>query len=197
MALAGVACGVILLLAFRRFMDRRAAREWKRKRRAYVLGLYLFGDDPLNSLRSFGQIARANAMLLLHALPALAVAAPLIAAAIFGLDRYEASARLKPSGAAVVTTHWTGACEPRLDLPAGMRMDSPAVHIPAVRDVSWRVRIDGKWSGAARAGCGGKWVGTRLESATPEEPWVLWFGLIAWATSWLLSVSGHLFRLLA
>ena len=84
--LAGVLSGAILFLAFRRFMDRAAVREWKRKRRAYVLGLYLFGDDPLISVRSFGQIARANALLLLHALPALVFALPLVGAVAVWLD---------------------------------------------------------------------------------------------------------------
>lgn len=187
--LAGILCGAVLFLAFRRSADRTAIGQWKRKRRAYVMGLYLFGDDPVVSLRGLAQIARANAMLLLHALPALAWAAPVVAGAAFALDRYEARSEL--TNPAVVTAHWTASCEPRLetDLP----ITSPPVHIATLHEVSWRVAAH-PGASPPRAGCNGKWVSTRMESAAPSELWILWFGLVAWATSWLLSVAGRLFR---
>jgi hypothetical protein len=190
-ALAGVASGVILFLAFRRFMDGAAVRQWKRKRRAYVMSLYLFGDDPLISLRSFGQIARANALLLLHALPALVVAAPLVGAVAVWLDR-----SIAPSPT-VVTAHWTGACEPQLETPAWLRVDSLPVHVPALHEVSWRVRAVSKGNGSPRAGCGGKWVNAEMKSGEPSESWIGWFGLIAWATAWLLGVGERSLRLFA
>jgi hypothetical protein len=190
-ALAGVLSGVILFLAFRRFMDSVAVRAWKRRRRAYVLSLYLFGDDPLISLRSFGQIARANAWLLLHALPALVIAAPLVGAVAIWLDRSMAPAP------AVVTAHWTGACEPHIEAPAWLRIDSPPVHVPALHEISWRVRAASKGSGSARAGCGGDWVNAEMRSEEPAEPWIGWFGFIAWATAWLLGAGERLLRLFA
>ncbi len=189
--LAGVLSGVILFLAFRRFMDDAAVRTWKRKRRAYVLSLYLFGDDPVILLRGFGRIARANAWLLLHALPALVIAAPLVGAAAIWLDRSLAPAP------AVVTAHWTSACEPRLETPAWLRVDSPPVHVPALHEVSWRVRAASKGSGSARAGCEGKWVNAEMKSEEPSEPWAGWFGLTAWATAWLLGVGERLLRFVA
>jgi hypothetical protein len=189
--LAGVTCGVILFLAFRRFMDGAGVREWKRKRRAYVLGLYLFGDDPLISLRSFCQIARSNALLLLHALPALVIAAPLVGAVAIWLDRSMAP---PPT---VVTAHWTGACEPQLETTAWLRVDSPPVHAVALREVSWRVRAASKGRGGARAGCGGEWVNAEMKSEEPSEPWVGSFGLVAWATAWLLGAGERLLRFFA
>ena len=181
--LAGVLCGAILYLAFRRFADRAAVREWKRKRRAYVLGLYLFGDDPVISLRGLGRIARANSMLLLHALPAFVIAAPILTAAAFELSHLESQSHLR--NPAVVTAHWTGTCEPRLETQ--LPVTSPPVHVAALGEVSWRVMVQ---TGASppRAGCDGQWVSTDIESAAPAEPWVLWFGLTTWATSWLLSL---------
>lgn len=189
--LAGVLSGAILFLAFRRFMDRAAVREWKRKRRAYVLGLYLFGDDPLISVRSFGQIARANALLLLHALPALVFALPLVGAVAVWLDHSMAP---PPT---VVTAHWTGACEPQLETPTWLRVDSPPVHVLALYEVSWRVHAASKGSGSVRAGCGGEWVNAEMKSEEPSKPWVGWFGLIAWATAWLLGAGERLLRFLA
>jgi hypothetical protein len=188
---AGVLSGVILFLAFRRFMDRAAVRELKRKRRAYVMSLYLFGDDPLILLRSFGRIARSNALLFLHALPALVIAAPLVGVAAVWLDHSMAAPP------AVVTAHWIGACEPRLETPAWLRVDSPPVHVPELHEVSWRVRAESKGSGSARAGCGGKWTPTQMKSEEPSNPWMGWFGLITWATAWLLGVADRLLRLFA
>ena len=197
-ALAGVACGAVLFLIFRRFTNRSAVRGWKRKRRAHVLGLYLFGDDPLNSLRSFGQIARANAMLLVHALPALAIAAPVIAASVFALDRYETGARLETGGPIVVTARWTGNCEPSLQ---GNWTTSPPVHVTALHEISWRIRgarpsglPPGFRPASPRAGCNQTFVNTRLDSAAPPQPWLLWFSLIAWATSWLLGLFAQLLQ---
>lgn len=194
-ALAGVLSGIILFLAFRRFMDNAEVRVWKRRRRAHVLGLYLFGDDPLISLRGFGDIARANAWLLLHALPALVIAAPLVGAATILLDR-----SMTPAPA-VVTAHWTGACEPHIEVPAWLRIDSPPVHVPALHEISWRVHAASKGSGAfsrgPRAGCGGEWVNAEMKSEEPSEPWMGWFGLIAWVTAWVLGVGERLLRFFA
>lgn len=194
-ALAGVLSGAILFLAFRRFMDSAAVRAWKRKRLAYVLSLYLFGDDPLISVRSFGKIAHANAWLLLHALPALVIAAPLVGAVAFWLDRSMAP---EP---AVVTAHWTGACEPHVEAPPWLRIDSPPVHAPALQEMSWRVHAVSKGSGAfrrtPRAGCGGEWVNAEIKSQEPSEPWMGWFGLIAWTTAWLLGAGERLLRFFA
>ena len=194
-ALAGLASGAVLYLAFRGFMDRAKLREWKRKRRAHVLSLYLFGDDPLISLRGLGQIARANAMLLVYALPALAIAAPLLGGITITLDRWMDRPSLAVGATAVVTAHWTGACEPQLETPAWLRVDSPPVHAPALHEVSWRVRAVGQGGGSARVGCEGKWRNARLISEQPSRAWVMWFGLIAWVTAWLLSVGERLFRL--
>jgi hypothetical protein len=188
-ALTGVLSGAILFLAFRRFMSGAEVRAWKRRRRAYVLSLYLFGDDPLISLRSFAQIARANAWLLLHALPALVIAAPLVGAAAIRLERSLAPAP------AVVTAHWTGACEPQIEGPAWLQIDSPPVHVAALHEISWRVRAASKGSGSVRAGCGGEWVNAEMKSDKPSEAWIGWFGLIGWATAWLLGVGERLLRL--
>lgn len=186
---AGVLCGVLVFLIFRGFGNGPAMKEWKRKRRAHVLGLYLFGDDPVVCLRSFGQIARANAMLLLHALPALAMAAPLLAGVVLALDRYES--RLHITNPAVVTARWTASCEPHLETT--LPVTSPPVRIPAFNEVSWRLAAQ---PGAAtpRAGCDGKWVSTRMEGTAPPDSWMLWFGVVTWATSWLLSVVDPVFR---
>jgi hypothetical protein len=189
--LAGVLSGAILFLAFRRFMDDAAVRAWKRKRRAYVLSLYLFGDDPLISLRAFGRIARANAWLLLHALPALVIAAPLVGAAAIWLDHSLAPAP------AIVTAHWTGSCEPNIEAPAWLRIDSPPVHVLALHEISWRVRATSKGNGSARAGCGGEWVNAQMKSEEPSERWAGWFGLTAWATAWLLGAGERLLRFFA
>src|SRR6202044_526243 len=95
-----------------------AVRAWKRKRSAHMLSLYLFGDDPLLSLRSLGQIAKANAALLLHALPPLLIAAPFVALIAVNLNEFFTRTPLSEGAAAVLTVRLRQPCEPSLQAPA-------------------------------------------------------------------------------
>src|SRR5581483_9839675 len=132
-----------------------------------------------------------------YTLPAIALAAPLAGAAWYALDAYQARAQLYPGRTAVATASWSAACEPQLVTPAWLRTDSPPVHAAAAGEVSWRVRVLARGTGAARIGCGGRWVDARLETAAPPEHWFLWFAAAASLTAWLLSLAKRLLGPLA
>ena len=198
--LCGALAGAILFLAFRKFTHAAATRTWKRRRQAYVLSLYLFGDEPAQSLRAFGRIARANAALLLHALPPLIVAAPLVAAIAFWLNGWVARTPLTDGRAAVLTARVPANCDPRLETPAWLRSDSPPVRVPSANEVSWRVRAAAPGAGTVGIACGAthleaavdstrgvrSWNSAIRLSQLPAEPWLGWFSVIAATVAWAL-----------
>jgi hypothetical protein len=157
--ISGALTGVLLFFAFRRFANHAAVRAWKRKRSAHMLSLYLFGDDPLLCLRSLGQIAKANAALLLHALPPLLIAAPFVAAIAVNLKEY-----LTPTPLTVLTVRLSQPCEPTVQAPAWLHVDLPPVHIPAAHEISWRIRAMEPRDGLIGIECRGERVSKEIDA---------------------------------
>jgi hypothetical protein len=174
----GVLAGMLLFLVFRRFANIAAVRTWKRKRSAYVLSLYLFGDDPALSLGSLGQIAKANAALLLYALPPLLIAAPFVAAIAVNLNEFFTPTPLAHGGAAVLTVQLSSLpvsfqapqpCEVSLEAPAWLHVDLPPVHIPAASEISWRIRATSPSRGFVEIACNGERVTKEIDArASPR-----------------------------
>jgi hypothetical protein len=167
----GALTGMLLFLVFRRFTDIAAVRTWKRKRSAHVLSLYLFGDDPALSLRSLGQIAKANAALLLHALPPLLIAAPLVTVIAVNLNEFFTRTPLADGGAAVLTVRLGSfqkaqPCDPSLQAPAWLHVDLPPVRIPAAREISWRIRATSPRRGFVEIACAGERVAKEIDART-------------------------------
>lgn len=162
----GALTGMLLFFVFRRFTNIAAVRTWKRKRSAYVLSLYLFGDDPALSLRSLGQIAKANAALLWHALPPLLIAAPLVTAITVNLNEFFARTPLADGGAAVLTVRLQTLqrCDVSVQAPAWLHVDSPPVHIPAESEISWRIRAMAPRDGFVEIGCAGERVTKEIDA---------------------------------
>lgn len=160
----GALTGMLLFFVFRRFTNIAAVRTWKRKRSAYVLSLYLFGDDPALSLRSLGQIARANAALLWHALPPLLIVAPLVTAITVNLNEFFARTPLADGAAAVLTVRLRQPCDVSVRAPAWLHVDLPPVHIPAESEISWRIRATAPRDGFVELGCGGERVTKEIDA---------------------------------
>jgi hypothetical protein len=160
---------MLLFLVFRSFTNAAAVRIWKRKRSAHVLSLYLFGDDPALSLRSLGQIARANAALLLHALPPLLIAAPFVTVIAVNLNEFFTRTPLADGGAAVLTVRLSSLqtpqpCDVSLQAPAWLHVDLPPVHIPAASEVSWRIRATSPRRGFVEIACNGERVAKEIDA---------------------------------
>jgi hypothetical protein len=165
----GALTGVLLFLVFHRFTNAAAVRTWKRKRSAHVLSLYLFGDDPVLSLRSLGLIAKANAALLLHALPPLLIAAPLVAVVAVNLNEFFTATPLADGAAAVLTVRLSEPCDVSLQAPAWVHVDLPPVHIPAASEISWRIRAMSPRRGFVEIACNGERVTKEIDArATPR-----------------------------
>ena len=160
----GALTGVSLFFVLHRFTNAAAVRAWKRRRSAHMLSLYLFGDDPALSLRSLGGIAKANAALLLHALPPLLIAAPLVALIAVNLNGFFTRTPLADGAAAVLTVRLSQPCEASVQAPAWLQVDSPPVHVPAESEISWRIRATAPREGLVEILCGGERVTKAIDA---------------------------------
>jgi hypothetical protein len=160
----GTLTGLLLFLIFRRFTNSATVSKWKRQRSAGLLSLYLFGDDPLLSLRSLGQIAKANAALLLHALPPLLIAAPFVVLIAVNLNEFFTRTPLSEGAAAVLTVRLSQPCEPSIQAPAWIHVDLPPVHIPAEGEISWSIRAISPRDGFVEIACGAERVTKEVDA---------------------------------
>jgi hypothetical protein len=134
----------LLFLSFRKFANVAAIRILRRQLWGHLLGLYLFGDDPLLAVRSLFQLAKANLLLLAHTLPPLLVIAPFAALMIVHLNEFFTRTALEHGGPTVLTVRLRSALDQSpavfLEAPSWIQVDSPPVHAPAVNEISWRIR---------------------------------------------------------
>jgi hypothetical protein len=142
-AVFGCFAGVVLALSFRFFANGEAMRALRRKLWAHVLELRLFGDEPSLAFRGLFRIVKINALLVGHALPPLAITAPVVGLLLVHLNDFF-TPTLPIGGAAVLTVRLRSslpsAASIHLLTPPWIDVDAPPVHIPAAREVSWRLR---------------------------------------------------------
>jgi hypothetical protein len=134
-----------------------------------MLSLYLFGADPILSLRGLGQIAKANAALLLYALPPLLIAAPFVAVIAVNLNEFFTQTPLADGGAAVLTVRLSQPCEASLQAPAWLEVDLPAVHIPATNEIAWRIRAISPRDGFVQIACAGERIAKEIDARPPPR----------------------------
>ncbi len=141
-AVLGVIAGVFLFLSFRQFANLAAIRILRRQLWGHLLGLYLFGDDPLLAVRSLFQLAKANLLLLAHTLPPLLAIAPFAAVLIVNLNEFFTRTPLEHGGPTVLTVRLRSSVDQSpavsLEAPSWIAVDSPPVHVAAMSEISWR-----------------------------------------------------------
>lgn len=164
----GCVAGVVLAVSFRCLADPKAVRVLRSKLWAHVLALRLFGEEPGMALGSLLGIARINALLLWQALPPLLAAAPFLALLAVPLNGFLTRTPLEAGGAAVLTVRWRGALHAgapvELRTPSWILVDAPPVHVPADREVSWRLRASAPRLGICRISIGPETVTKELDS---------------------------------
>lgn len=205
-ALAGISAlsAAGTLLVFRRFSDQKALARAKNLGQAHLLEIRLFRDEPREVLRSEAALLRDQIRFLsLLIRPLLVLAIPMLV--LFGeLEGIFGHVPLRPGKPAVITVRPGGsAAAPDivLDVPAGIVVEAPPVHIPATGEVSWRVRPLRAVSGllevhdggrvfrcAITAGWGMAWGANPVADLLPHKieidypsasllglPWLVWF----------------------
>jgi hypothetical protein len=141
-----LATAVVLLLAVRYTSDQRRIAAVKRDIRAGLFEIRLFNDDLRAILRAQGEILRHNLTYLrLSAVPLLWVAVPLVL--LMGqLQAYYGYDGLHEGATALVKVELAEAAgaapDVRLGAPAGLRIETPAVWIPSLREAAWRIAAE-------------------------------------------------------
>jgi hypothetical protein len=137
---------IVLLLVVRRTSDQRRIAAVKRDIRAGLFEIRLFNDDLRAILRAQGEILRHNLTYLrLSAVPLLWVLVPLVLL-VGQLQAYYGYDGLHPGMPALIKVEISEGTGDRPDVrlaaPAGVRIETPAVWIPTLREAAWRISAE-------------------------------------------------------
>ena len=159
-----VIVGIFMLWVFGKVSDQDRILATKKLVQAYLLELRLYGDDPGLIWKSQTALIRANFRYMgLMLKPAVYLTIPIVIL-LFHLDAFYGMKPLPVGESAVVTVQVNGAVTPdtpapKLQAPAGVRVETPAVRAVEPGQFSWRIRPEQAVSGALRFDWGenGSW----------------------------------------
>lgn len=134
--------GLLMVIVFGYTSDQKAIHVAKDRLKAHLLALRLFQDQIHVVLRSYGRIVLATGHYLRLAFkPLLLVIVPMTFL-IVQLDRYLGSAPLSTGQRFLVEARVDGPDplnQASLQVPDGLRITAPPVHVPAENEVAWRL----------------------------------------------------------
>jgi hypothetical protein len=137
--------GLLMVIVFGYTSDQKAIHIAKDRLKAHLLALRLFQDQIQVVLRSYGRIVLATGHYLRLAFkPLLLVIVPMTFL-IVQLDRYLGSAPLSAGQPFLVEARVDGPDplnQASLQVPDGLRITAPPVHVPAENEVAWRLVAD-------------------------------------------------------
>ena len=176
-----VAAGLLLL--FKYTSDQRALGETKRQIRAGLLELRLFQDSPRVMRRAVATLLRQQSRYLrLAIVPTMWALVPL-ALLLSHLQTYYGYDGLPPAGQALVTVRLAPSAVTRdvrpalrLEAPPGVRVETPCVWAPALREGAWRIAAERPGQYDLRVNSGGTGatkrvvVSTAVAARTPRRP---------------------------
>jgi hypothetical protein len=143
--LVSLVIGLLMVVVFRYTSDQKAIHIAKNQLKAHLLAVRLYQDQLPVVLSSYGRIIRGTGRYLRLAFkPLLFVILPLVLL-IVQLDRYLGWTPLEAGQTFLVKVRTATAdalSEASLQLPQGMTITAPAVHVPADNEVVWRVVAD-------------------------------------------------------
>lgn len=138
--------GLIMLWLWGKVSNQDAIKVVRDRIRGNLIGIRLFGDDLGLLFRLQGRIIGQTLVYMRYALfPMLILIVPVILVLTQLHLRYEARPLL-PDEQAVVRVELRegvpvdGAV--RLEVPAGVRVETPPVHAASIHEVSWRIRAE-------------------------------------------------------
>jgi hypothetical protein len=171
----GLLCGIGSGWAFRAFANITKIRLALDRVFAHMLEIQLFSDEPKLVMRAQWQLIAANGRFLREIIrPSLVLLIPfalvLIAAhATFGL------APLQAGRPALVTMNYKSDHMPppgtELNAPRGISVETPALRVPRLDELSWRIRPARATEGVLRIHLGQS-VLTKTVSSSPGLQWL-------------------------
>ncbi len=175
----GALSGAATLIVFERFTNHDRLRRAVNQIIAHLLEVQLFLDEPRLVLRAQRDLLAANGRLLLQlVLPSLILALPF--ALLFAImNQCFGFAPIQPGETALVTVHYKNSPpESQPQLPRGLEIDAPPVHIPSAHQIVWRTHATNRVRPV--------WLDFSLFTADITEiayrpatifhaPWLVWF----------------------
>jgi len=142
-SLISLVIGFLMVVVFGYTSDQKAIHAAKDKLKAHLLALRLFQDQISVVIRSYGQIVLDTGRYLRLAFrPLLWVVVPLTFLVV-QVDRYLGSTPIEAGQPFLVRARIADPDklnEASLQLPDGLEITAPAVHVPAAGEVAWRVQ---------------------------------------------------------
>lgn len=137
--------GLLMLFVFRRTSNQEGIRGAKDKIKAHLLELRLYKDSLAQQLNSQGKILRANFRYIGYALKPMLIMIVPVMLILIQLNLWFGSRPLDIGQTALVKIKLTSRANPlqtdiRLETPAGVAVETPALRIEDEREIDWRVR---------------------------------------------------------
>jgi len=137
--------GLLMLFIFRRASNQEGIREAKDKIKAHLLELRLYKDSLAQQLNSQGKILRANFRYIGYALKPMLIMIVPVMLILVQLNLWFGSRPLDIGQTALVKIKLTARTNPlqtdiRLEAPAGVNVETPALRIEDEREIDWRIR---------------------------------------------------------
>lgn len=144
MILVSLATALLMLLVFRLTTDQEGLRRAKARVVGQVLAIRVFPDDPWVTLRALGGALWANLAYLRHSLlPLLVMLVPLVLL-LLEMDLWFSRRPLEPGEsttlAVMLAEGHTADSAIQLHPPEGLRVETPALYIPTLGELNWRIR---------------------------------------------------------
>jgi hypothetical protein len=137
--------GLGAVLVFGYVSNQESLRRIKNRIQAHLLELRLFPDQLGVVLRAYGRVLRWTLLYLMYNLKPLAILMLPLAVIMVQLDLRLGRAPFQPHDSFILTAKLAepGALDSdSLKLPKGLTLTAPAVNIPALHEVDWRIRAD-------------------------------------------------------
>jgi uncharacterized membrane protein (DUF106 family) len=134
---------VPILLVVRALTDRRKVRKTKNAIKGHLLELWLFRDDTRTVIGAQGRILRLNARYVFLTLKPFLVLLIPMALILIPLEGWFGFRALRPGDSATVVVSAGGLANPdqaTIGVSDGLRVETPALRIPATREIAWRIR---------------------------------------------------------
>ena len=137
-----LAVGLLMVVLFGYTSDQRAIGIAKDQLKAHLLAVRLYRDQIPVVMGSYGKILRGTGRYLKLAFkPLLYVIIP-ITLLMVQIDRYLGATPIPPNVPFLLTVYTTGGealNDVTVDLPAGITMTAPPVHVPSTNEIVWRL----------------------------------------------------------
>ena len=140
-------CGIIMLLVVKRTTDQKALAAVKRQIHACIFEIRLFNDDMRAIFRAQNEVLRRNLTYLWLSLPSVLWMIVPFLLLIAQMEYHYGYRGLTPDEPVLVKVTLrdgavdaaAGRPELRLEVPDGLRVETPGVWIPSAREMDWRI----------------------------------------------------------